>query len=124
MWRLVEALCSLCDNCCVYGSPVVQSHKGVDAVLAVAAAEGDGCVSLLGRRLKVDKAVDRAHAPVPIAATSGTGRGSSGKVDRRYLYLANEGLILPDQSTGGLQVCSIGYIYVAWMFSKVTGSTA
>lgn len=81
-----------------------QSSQGMDLVLDAAAAAG-GSLTLLGRDLKVDRAMEREDAPqarVPGSRldSASTSNDSSNKIkaDRRNLYLANEGLVVDSEA--------------------------
>jgi len=76
----------------------------MDIVLDAAAAAG-GSLTLLGRDLKVDRAMEREDAPqakVPGSNPDGTSTSNDSlnksKADRRNLYLANEGLVVDSEA--------------------------
>jgi RNA recognition motif-containing protein len=86
-----------------------QTTEGLETVLGAASAAG-GSLTLLGRDLKIDRAIEREDAPTPKipGATTEDGGGSSSKskADRRNLYLANEGLVIDSEAQD--EVCFRG----------------
>jgi hypothetical protein len=77
---------------------VWQSKKTVAAVLE-AASQAAGTLALMGRDLKVVKAVEKTAATAMTEAEGGKGK-LKGRVDRRHVYLCNEGLVVEDETDG------------------------
>lgn len=80
----------------------------MDIVLDAAAAAG-GSLTLLGRDLKVDRAMEREDAPqAKVPGTNPDGSTSNeitkSKADRRNLYLANEGLVVDSEAQDEVRV--------------------
>jgi len=76
----------------------------MDLVLDAAAAAG-GSLTLLGRELKVDRAMEKEDAPQAREPGSRLDSDSTSndslkkiKADRRNLYLANEGLVVDSEA--------------------------
>ena len=78
-------------------------------MLGAASAAG-GSLTLLGRDLKIDRAIEREDAPTPkipgATAEDGTCSSSKSKADRRNLYLANEGLVIDSEAQDEVRVFS------------------
>lgn len=82
-----------------------KSKVGMETTLSAAAC-GGGTLPLLGRDVKIDRALETKDAPKavvsdPVAADLSSGHKS--KVDRRNLYLANEGLLIGSEAQN--EVC-------------------
>lgn len=92
----------------------------MDIVLDAAAAAG-GSLTLLGRDLKVDRAMEREDAPQakvpgtnPDGSSTSNENTSKSKADRRNLYLANEGLVVDSEAQDEVRV---------WVLIGVCGFT-
>lgn len=73
-----------------------QYRTTADKVIDIAAKNPEQTLSILGRPVKISLAVEREEAEKLTRA-----KKAKGRIDRRNLYLANEGLIVEDD---GLEV--------------------